>query len=190
MAPHGQTRKRIVETTARLLVTQGFHATGMNQVLAESGAPRGSLYFHFPGGKLELAVEAVQALGAELGATLEAILDRQPTVEAGLRALCEMFAKQLKKSGFRRGCPIATVSLEAGAGPAELLDACATVFRSWEGELAKRLELEGRSPKRARALAANLLAIIEGTLLLAKAHREAAPLLRAEEAISALLASA
>jgi len=172
---------------ARLLVTQGFHATGMNQLLAESGAPRGSLYFHFPGGKLALAVEAVRALGAELDRTIETILDREPTVKAGLRELCAMFATQLQRSGYRRGCPIATVALEASAGPPELLDACASIFDGWEGALAARLEAEGLPKRRARAAAASILAVLEGALLLAKARRSSVPLERAAEAVDALL---
>jgi TetR/AcrR family transcriptional repressor of lmrAB and yxaGH operons len=188
--PRRETRKNLVESTARLLVTRGFHATGMNQVLAESGAPRGSLYFHFPGGKLELAVEAVHALGDELAAELGAILDGQRTLEAGLRALCGMFAVQLQKTGFQRGCPIATVSLEAGAGPPALLEACADVFRRWEGELATRLQAEGLTRMTARSTAANVLALIEGALLLAKAHHDAAPLRRAGEAAAVLIRAA
>jgi TetR/AcrR family transcriptional repressor of lmrAB and yxaGH operons len=187
MPPRGQTRQRIVQTTSRLLVTQGVHATGLNQVLAESGVPRGSLYFHFPGGKLELAVEAVLALGVELGDTLRAFLDEKGSVESGVRALCAMFARQLQGSGYRRGCPIATVSLEAGGGPPELLDACADIFQGWEGELARRLQAEGLPGQRAGAAASNLLALIEGALLLAKAQRDVAPLHRAAEAVSAVL---
>jgi TetR/AcrR family transcriptional repressor of lmrAB and yxaGH operons len=187
MAPRGQTRKRILDTMARLLVTQGFRATGLNQVLAESGAPRGSLYFHFPGGKLELAVEAVRALGVELGKTIDALLDGERTVEEGLERLCGMYAAQLRRSRYRRGCPIATVALEASAGPPELLDACAAVFDAWECALAVRLQREGVPARRARDAATSVLAVLEGALLLAKARRDATPLLRASETLSAIL---
>jgi TetR/AcrR family transcriptional repressor of lmrAB and yxaGH operons len=187
MAPRGQTRKRILDTMARLLVTQGFHATGLNQVLAESGAPRGSLYFHFPGGKLALAVEAVRALGVELGETTDALLEGARTVEEGLERLCAMYAAQLRRSGYRRGCPIATVALEASAGPPELLSACAAVFDAWEGALAARLKRDGVPARRARDAAINILAVLEGALLLAKARRDATPLLRAPQTLRAIL---
>ncbi|HEY8491429.1 MAG TPA: helix-turn-helix domain-containing protein, partial [Dehalococcoidia bacterium] len=59
-------RQRMIRAMSRLMQRQGFHATGLNQVLAESGAPKGSLYFHFPGGKEQLAAEAVQASGDRL----------------------------------------------------------------------------------------------------------------------------
>ncbi len=190
MAPRGQTRNEILKTMSRLLMRQGFHATGLNQLLDESGAPRGSLYFHFPGGKLELAVEAVKELGVQLGKTLEATLDRERTVEAGLRDLCGIFARQLKRSGYRHGCPIATVALEASAGPPELLDACAAVFDGWEKALAARLEAEGLEKRRAREAAASILAVLEGALMLAKARRDTRPMERAAEAMVAVLRAA
>ena len=60
------TREKFVETTSRLMEIQGYHATGLNQIIKESGAPKGSLYYHFPGGKEELASEAVHQAGVNL----------------------------------------------------------------------------------------------------------------------------
>src|SRR5579862_4730019 len=61
-------REAFVRTTAELLQRQGYAASGLNEIVARSGAPRGSLYFHFPGGKEELAVAAIDSAGAQLGA--------------------------------------------------------------------------------------------------------------------------
>ena len=69
------TRERIIRTAAELFRRQGYDGTGLNQILDVSGAPRGSLYFHFPGGKRQLAVEAVAASGELLGKGMERSLD-------------------------------------------------------------------------------------------------------------------
>ena len=103
------TRERMVEVTARLLARQGYHATGLAQVLTEAGAPRGSLYFHFPEGKEQMAAEAVRRLGEQLGVALQAKLDGKPDVRSGLQSVARMFARQLEASEFTLGCPVATL---------------------------------------------------------------------------------
>src|SRR5690242_14581980 len=97
------TRDRVLRTAATLFRTQGYHATGLNQVLAEGGAPKGSLYFHFPGGKEQLAVESLQLSAGEFCDQLR---------HAGsLDEALELLGEQLVASDFRAGCPIATVAL-------------------------------------------------------------------------------
>ena len=59
-------REAFVEATGELLRRQGYAATGLNEIVARSGAPRGSLYFHFPGGKQELALAAMERTGEQL----------------------------------------------------------------------------------------------------------------------------
>ena len=65
------TRDQFIETTCRLLEIQGYHATGLNQIIQESGAPKGSLYYHFPGGKEELAEEAIQRTGRKFAQIIQ-----------------------------------------------------------------------------------------------------------------------
>src|SRR2546421_11033917 len=116
MAERGKTRKQLVASTVELLRRQGAYGTGLQDVLTHSGAPRGSLYFHFPGGKEELVREAIQDAAGALDRSLQKSLDRQPSVAEGLRDFFGRYAERLTESDFNAGCPGA-----AGApdGPAE-----------------------------------------------------------------------
>jgi TetR/AcrR family transcriptional regulator, lmrAB and yxaGH operons repressor len=185
--PKPDTRERMVETAARLLSTQGYHATGVAQVLEESASPRGSLYFHFPEGKEQMAVEAIRQLGLGLGEAMRAKLDKKPDVRSGLGSLLRMFARQLESSAFQLGCPVATVALESASASPGLRRACDEVFASWEAYLAERLRQE--SPRRAEPerLSRALLAILEGALLLSKTRASVEPLRDAELSLDALL---
>jgi len=166
------TRERMVDVTARLLARQGYHATGLAQVLAEAGAPRGSLYFHFPEGKEQMAAEAVRRLGGQLGAALQAKMDAKPDVRSGLQSVARMFARQLEASEF-------TPALSA---------ACADVFERWTAVLAERLRKERPRIAAPERLARTVLSLIEGALLLARVRRSVEPLRDAEVAIESLLA--
>jgi TetR/AcrR family transcriptional regulator, lmrAB and yxaGH operons repressor len=185
-AARPETRERMVETAARLLATQGYHATGVAQVLDESESPRGSLYFHFPDGKEQMAQEAIRRLGEELGQVLRTKLDRKPDVRSGLGSILRMFVRQLEATSFQLGCPIATVALEAASAAPALRKACAAVFAAWETDLAARLRAESPRPDPQR-LARAVLGTIEGALLLAKTKASAEPLRDAELTLDALL---
>ena len=168
MAKRGETRERLLRTAATLFRTQGYHATGLNQVVAEGGAPKGSLYFHFPGGKEQLAVESVALSAGEVHTTLGAADD--------LEQVLELFAEHLVASDFRNGCPVATVALDAAGESEPIRKACATAYDSWQDLLVDFLVRQGIPARRAPGLATTVLAAVEGALLLAKTRRDVAPL--------------
>jgi AcrR family transcriptional regulator len=181
------TRERMVEAAARLLARRGYHATGVAQVLAEAAAPRGSLYFHFPEGKEQMAAEAVRRLGEEIAAALQTKLDGKPDLKSGLQSVARMFARQLEATDFALGCPVATTALEVSDEAPALAAACAQVFESWTEVLTERLRRERPRVANPERLARTVLALVEGALLLARVRRSVEPLRDAEVALGALL---
>ncbi len=106
--PARSSRDAFVEATVGLLQRKGYAASGLNEIVARSGAPKGSLYFHFPGGKEELALAAMERAGARLQRAIAAILDSREDLAGGLAALVDSLAAGLESSGYHDGCPIAT----------------------------------------------------------------------------------
>lgn len=169
-------RARAIHTAARLFQEQGYAATGLTQVIEESGAPKGSFYFHFPSGKEQLAVEAIRASGAAIAAALEALAGRSTDPAALVRGYAELQRDLLEGSDFRRGCPIATITLEMASSSERIREAAAEVFDSWVAVLARYLARGGQDPARAARMARHLVAALEGALLLARAHRSTEPI--------------
>lgn len=168
MAKRGETRERLLRTAATLFRQQGYYATGLNQVVADGRAPKGSLYFHFPGGKEQLAVESVALSAGEIRIRMQGA----PDLETAL----EHLAARLVASDFKDGCPVATVALDAAGESEQIREACATAYGSWREVLVDFLVRQGIRPDRAPGLATTVLAAVEGALLLAKTQRDVAPL--------------
>ncbi len=181
-------RSQFVATTAQLLQRQGYSATGLNEIVARSGAPKGSLYFHFPGGKQELAAAAMQQSGAQLQGAIAAILAAEPDPGRALASLIDALALGLSNSHYRDGCPIATVALETAAASQELRETAAAVFDSWLEAIATRLCAAGFPPDRAARRALLALSAIEGALILARARRDPGPLEAVREELLELFA--
>jgi TetR/AcrR family transcriptional repressor of lmrAB and yxaGH operons len=182
-----ETRGRLLAATAKLLQTQGFHGTGLSQVIDEARAPKGSLYFHFPGGKEELTAEALRRSADEWQAAVLAVLAATPDPIAGVGAVCTLLARTLEATAFRDGCPLATVALEASASSDRIHEVCTAAYRGWQRLIEERLVSIGIDGARAEGLATFVLAAIEGALLLAKAHRSAEPLRRVGAELQAML---
>jgi TetR/AcrR family transcriptional repressor of lmrAB and yxaGH operons len=165
----GDTRQRFLRTAAELFQRQGYHATGLNQVVTEGGAPKGSLYFHFPRGKEQLAAEAVVAGGASLSARMAKVVAGATSAGAAVAALGRFFAARLAESDYTAGCPVATIALEASSS-ADIRMACDGAYGEWLAGLTALLGRHGvPSPESAAQL---VLSAVEGALLLARVRRD------------------
>lgn len=182
----GSSRDAFVAATAELLRRQGYNATGVNEIVARSGAPKGSLYFHFPGGKEELAVAAMARAGDRLRRAIEAIVGSTDDPGEAVGRLVDALAAGLKSSGFQEGCPIATITLEAATGSEPVRATADAVFTSWVDVLRSRLVAAGLSAPDAERRALVVLAAVEGALILARARADLTPLAAVREELAGL----
>lgn len=183
MGEQKDTRPRMLDATAKLLREHGYDGTSLTDILSKSRAPRGSLYFHFPDGKEQMAAEAIAGAGKLVAGALEALFDAGPRPRDGVHAMFEMLMLELERSDFKRGCPVATVALEAPSAPA-VRAACAEALAAWQSRLEAALHGHVADAKETSTV---LLCLLEGALVLAKAQRSTEPLVAAEAAARRLL---
>jgi TetR/AcrR family transcriptional repressor of lmrAB and yxaGH operons len=162
----------MIRTAGALFRRQGYDGTSVQEILERSGAPRGSLYFHFPGGKQELGAAAVSEAGLAIGQGIEVLLDSHEDVAEAVGAVVELIASDLERSDFRGGCPIAAVTHDTAAASAELRSACRDAFAHWQALLEARLRRAGFARAAARREALLILAAIEGGITLGRARRD------------------
>jgi TetR/AcrR family transcriptional regulator, lmrAB and yxaGH operons repressor len=184
------TRNRLIRTTSRLLRKQGYGATGLNQVMAEAQAPKGSMYFHFPGGKEELAAAAVDHFAARVMQRLEDGLAEADTVGEAVATFFDDYVEHFQRTNFSEGCAVATVALDAASAHEALAAATGRALRGWIDRFAEALEAEGRSPAEAHRLATLIVAAIEGTVVIGKGERSTEPFVAVQAVLRDLLAPA
>jgi AcrR family transcriptional regulator len=174
-------RERMVVSAALLIRERGAHATAISDVLEHSGAPRGSAYHYFPGGRTQLLCEAVDYAGEHVAAI---ITEAEGSIEL-LDTLIEKYRQQLLASDFRAGCPVVAVSVEAGPQTgrdderermASVIERAAAVFDRWSDLIAQRFIADGIPSDRATELAVFATSALEGAILLARARRDLTPL--------------
>jgi len=176
-------RSRMIAAAAELFRQRGYHATTFSDVVRDSGAPRGSTYFHFPGGKAELAREAVARAGDEVEELVDEAARHSGDPASLVRALAQIFASRFERSGYQSGCPIATMVLELAPRDEEFSAGFDSVFARWRAALVTRFELLGIAPDRTAALADLTISALEGALVLSRAARSTEPFKTTTEAL-------
>ena len=170
------TRSQIIETTSQLLERQGYHATGLNQIVQESGAPKGSLYYYFPEGKEELTAEAIDRSAREFKNIIETELARYDDPAESLHQFMVALAEHVEASDCQGGAPVATVALETAGRSDRLTKACRAAYDGHRSAFAARLVAAGLTEARAVQLATLIVAAIEGGIILSRTQRTADPL--------------
>ena len=165
----------MLTAATRLFRRQGYAATGWREVVAEGEAPWGSQAHHFPGGKEQLAGEALAREGERMRRRIEAGLERWHPAEM-IRRWGIVAAAELEASAWAEGCPIATTALETAHASDALAEVCHGAFTSWQVTLTDAMTARGVPAREARSRAALVIASTEGSLLLARAAHDAAPL--------------
>ncbi|SDT29610.1 TetR/AcrR family transcriptional regulator [Bradyrhizobium canariense] len=187
MAKPSDSKGKTIAAAARLFRQQGYHGTALHDVLAAGGSPRGSLYFHFPGGKEEIGEAALTLAGEAVREAIAHAAETSQTAEMFLTRVARGMASDLEKSGYKEGCPIATTALETAAQSDVLGAATRNAFQKWENEIRRGLERFGMASDKSETIATTVLSQLEGALLLARTYRSLEPMHRAEQALKLLV---
>jgi len=181
-----ESRRRMVESAAILLATRGLDGTAFSDVLEHSGAPRGSIYHHFPGGKDDLVEEAMALAGERALGVLDAVVG-QPPIDITQRFL-DVWRQVLIRSELRAGCAVLAVTVAADS--TDLLDRAAAIFRAWRVRLADLYIQGGMAADPARRLAAIVVSATEGAVVISRAERSLEPFALVAEELLALTPTA
>jgi len=188
MTTEAASKARMIAATLDLLRASGLAGAGINNIVAASGAPKGSVYHFFPGGKHELVAAALDRAEVVIGDAFGAIFSGDAALPEKVLALFQTSAKSVEAAAFLKGCPIAAVTLDIDDASKDLRATAERVFATFQRVIAAGLtELPANERNNVAQL---ILATLEGALLLARAHASAAPLVETGELLATTLGRA
>ena len=176
------TRDRLVRVAATLFQQQGYHGTGLAEILSASNVPKGSLYHHFPKGKTDLAIAAAEWASDEMVAVVEASFENATSFQNGLTTLFFKLAKLFEVSPIARGCPV-TSMLDQGTGPSEFDTLVCEVFDRWSDTVIHSGLRLGAPEDEVRAKTERAMILIQGAWVMARARNSAEPIRAAARAL-------
>jgi TetR/AcrR family transcriptional regulator, lmrAB and yxaGH operons repressor len=168
------TRRRMLTSAVEVLRERGAAGVTIDEVLARSKAPRGSVYHHFPGGRNQMLIEALLFAGDTMTAAIDNAASEGPM--ALLRQFVELWQEVLRDSDFAAGCPVVAAAISTADEDPRLSAEAAEIFQRWRTALTRSFEADGFDGDDAASLAITTIAAIEGAVVLCRSLRSAAPL--------------
>jgi len=179
-------RTNMIAAAIKLFRSRGYEGVGVAELLTESGAPRGSLYFHFPGGKQQIAQEAVAQDSERVAALLARLRERNTGPADYIGKIFTGWRRDLERANFELGCIVAMSAIELGARSPEMAEAANQAFSRWEAEVAAAAQDWGMDDAHAQRFAAAAMSAIEGALVMSRVRRDGAAFDLAAESLLAL----
>lgn len=179
-------RDNLVDTAVRLFRERGYSGTGLQEILNQSGAPKGSLYYYFPEGKEALAEAAVRKAGDSMYDSMAQLLVEHSDVSGFLKAYGDLLGGWMEVSGFKDGAPITTTVLETTPASERIATAAKQVYERWLSLLTPLYKTSGLSAAKARSRAELTIAAFEGALVLARVNTSKKPLISVAKQLAEL----
>ncbi|WP_379152790.1 TetR/AcrR family transcriptional regulator [Paenibacillus sp. sgz5001063] len=181
-------REAIVDTASRLFFTQGYHATGLSQIIKDSDSPKGSLYYYFPHGKEELALTCINKTSEYVVRQLKQYVEKETSVTKAVQEFIRQMIKDAEESDYKGMVPFSFwVAVETSCISEELRTACQSVFEDWQDVILQRLLEEGVDAQLAADKASVVVSLFEGALLQTLTCHSTGPLLAAAKLVPVLL---
>ena len=177
----------MLDAAEHLFRVRGYRSVSMVDAAEHGSAPRGSIYFHFPGGKEQLGAEVAAKVGAGLVEIIDDAATRARTPAGIVERLCNALADRLVASGYTEGCPLAPIAIEMVPESETLHEASGQAFGDWRAALTARMIEKGLPASQAPSIAEMTISAIEGALVLGRIDRSVAPLKNVSRMMSKLI---
>jgi TetR/AcrR family transcriptional regulator, lmrAB and yxaGH operons repressor len=167
------TRLKLLRAAVSLMRRTGLTGAGINEVVRESGAPKGSVYYFFPGGKQQIASEALDQYAHTVVEFIDATLRRKRTPASKVKALFDAFADRVEQGRYQSSCAAGAVCLDLDVGLEGLRDVVANCLDRYVDAIARHFECD--DGRKSRSFAGLLLTAVEGAYIRSRAHRTSEP---------------
>jgi TetR/AcrR family transcriptional regulator, lmrAB and yxaGH operons repressor len=167
------TSDRFKHACLQLLSQGGLAAAGINEVVAQSNAPRGSLYYCFPAGKAQMVQASLLMYQEQVSTRWQPVLGSQASWQKKVIALFDLSAQRARASGFANSCAVGTVLADLSATDQALRTVCQAVLGAWQTQIAQGLD--DLRPAQQKAAAQYIVQSIQGAYLLARATHSQQP---------------
>ena len=170
----GSTRTNMLISAAEVMRERGAAGVTIDEVLARSGAPRGSVYYHFPGGRDQILVEALQYAGDAIAGVIDEAAQRGGMHLVG--EFVEFWEQLLVESDFTAGCPVVAAAIGSAEEEPQLTSVAGSIFGHWRDALTRAFVIDGFDEPDAASLAIMCIASLEGAVVLCRSTRSVDPL--------------
>jgi TetR/AcrR family transcriptional regulator, lmrAB and yxaGH operons repressor len=180
-------REKILQAASELMEKQGYHATGLNEIIQKSGAPKGSLYYYFPEGKEQIASEAILQAGKIVSERFHERTAGETSPAQAIRDFLYMIAQRMEETNFYTGSTMTMIAMETASTSKKINAACREGYRLLIEAFKEKLLAGGMEESKAGDMAEMIVAAVEGGIILSRTYQDANHLRRIADHIFQML---
>ncbi|MBS6041547.1 TetR/AcrR family transcriptional regulator [Clostridium baratii] len=181
------TREKILMTASQMFFSNGYHATGLNAILKKSESPKGSLYYYFPNGKEELALEAIKVVKESIKEEIKEKLYSCNNPIEGIQKVILNVADIVGRDEIEKGTTVSLLALEASQTNEILRKACVETFRTWENLYEDRLLELNIEKEDAIEVSRMIQIMIEGAIIMSLTKKDNSSLILVKDNITSII---
>ena len=167
------TRNKIIEAAIALMRRSGLSGAGINEIVAQSRAPKGSIYYFFPQGKQQIVSEALAVYAQRGLAAWGHALSKADTPGQKIRALFDAIAARIELDQYGASCAAGAVTLDLDNDLELVRKSIAGAFAQWMELISAHFPIADAEKR--KSFAGLVLTVVEGAFIRARAERSAKP---------------
>ncbi|HWS22917.1 MAG TPA: TetR/AcrR family transcriptional regulator [Anaerolineales bacterium] len=182
-------REKILLCSGILMEKRGYCGTGLNEIIQNSGAPKGSLYYYFPDGKEQIASEVAIRAGEIIAQRIRDMSKIYSEPSEVIFEFLKQIAKKMEENDFHSGSTITMMAMESVTQSKRINQACQEAYLTIINALKELLMDGGVEAERAQGMAEIIISAIEGGIILSRTFQSPDYIRRVADRIKQMLNS-
>ena len=180
-------KERILCEAEKLFCEKGYYGLGLAELLKRCDIPKGSFYYFFPDGKIQLIQEALEHSYRKMQYGITHRIWVENTALASFEHMADHLAEGLTKKYHFGSLLLTMISIESVYLDERVNKTCAAIYADWQQMYAHHLMHFGFEEEESIIAAQAIFALIHGSMISSWIKQDPTDLMLAKKSLKSII---